>query len=497
MSKELPPVKKNKSPMMRTLKWIAVVAISLLLVLYFIFSSVASPESSILVGKVNGKPIYYSRDSAYARNYQRISDSINMQEYSDEARQMLTGIIEYQAFATTVNNILMYNVAKKNIEISDQYLLNNIKSYFIGDYGQFLEEEYNNFVATKSAVEKKIIEQDIRESVSLHTLGHELFQTIKTSPKLVEAEFAKRNNKRSVEIVYADARAMLREYVPTEAELRMYFSENAPQFTQADISWIVTSSTSEATLIYDTLKNDISYFAQMAIDKSEDEGNKADGGKVGKLTKQEMPSIEMGEVIFATNTADALLEPIVFEGMYYIIMVHSIETPSSMDMVTYDIVERQYLYNYDSNLLAQKKSELKEQLTNDANNTNGLPENSAYTYYALNDYHYGSTALDSISSTPIPFASDKIFSDTVFKTAVGSTSDVIEIPEGVAIIRVVSENKVPLVAAADATDEERIRIEQSLFEVQRDVLSQKPNILSNIWAAIAFANAKVEYKLSR
>lgn len=495
MSKEQPVVKKTTSPVMKTLKWIAVVTISLLLVLYFIFSGISTPESSILVGKVNNKPIYYSRDSAYAQNYQRISDNLNLQSYNAETRELFSEIIEYQAFTMTANGMLMYDLAKKNIEISDDYVVNNIKSYFIGNYGQFMEDEYKNFLTSKSAVEKKVIEQDIRENISVQTLSHELFQTVKTSSKLIEAEFIKRNNKRSVEVIYADAMPTLRDTVPTEAELRMYFSEHSGNFVQADISWIVTSSTSEATLIYDTLKSDISYFSQMAMDKSEDEGSKASGGKVGKMTRHEMPSPLMAETVFSTSATEVLLEPIAFEGYYYIILLHSIETPSSMEMVADGVVAEQYLYNYSGALLTKIKSDLEEQLA--ADYANGSALGNTYSSYTINDYHYGSTAVDTASTMNIPFSGEKVFSDAVFTTAVGSSSSVIELPEGVAIVKVIAEHKPSTVASADATDEERQAIEFGMYEATRDIVTQKMNTLARRWADIAFSSAKVEYKLKK
>ncbi len=500
MSKEQPVIKKEKSPLIKTLKWIGVAVISILLVLYFVFSSVSETGSNLLVGKVNNKPIYYSRGSAYAENLQRMSDSMNMSSFNDETRKLFSEILEYQAFTVTVNQMLMYEVAKKNVAVSDEYLVNNIKTYFIGDYGQFLEEEYRNFVQMKNAVEKKVIEQDIREQIALQTLGHELFQTIKTSSMLVDAELAKRNNRRSVEIIYASAAPIVRDYEPTEGELNMYFAESKADFAQADISWIITSSQSEANLIYDTLKNDVSSFAQMATDKSEDDSTSANAGKVGSLTQYEMPSSMIANAVFETQKNETILEPQFFDDYYYIILVHSINEPSSILDIDNDVIVAQYLRTYEDAILVKAKADLKEQLTADsasAADIRALSANGNYQYYTANNLYYGSSAFDAATGITLPFSTESIFSSTVFGTAVGSTSGVVELSDGLAIISVVSEDKAPTTAPANASQEEIMAFEQARYEAARDIYSQKSSTLARTWADNAFANAKVEYKLNK
>ncbi len=500
MSKEQPIIKKEKSPLVKTLKWIGVAAISILLVLYFIFSSVSDTGNNLLVGRVNGKPIYYSRGSAYAVNYQRMSDSMNMNSFNEETRKMFAEILEYQAFTVTANEMLMYDIAKKHIEVSDEYLVNSVKGYFVNEYGMFMEDQYNSFLQTKNAVEKKVIEQEIREDIAVQTLSHELFQTIKTSSMLVDAEFAKRNNKRSIEVIYADAMPIVRDYVPTDGEINMYFAESKENFAQADISWIVTSSASEATLIYDTLKNDISHFAQMAIDKSEDDSTSSDGGKVGRLTRYEMPSSFVADAVFAVGKNDTILEPQYFEDYYYIILVHSVNVPGSLDEVARDIVNNEYLKVYSDAILMKAKADLKETLTADyanAANTRALSANNAYSYYAANDFYYGGSAQDVASGMMIPSSGEKIFSDTAFSTEVGTSSSVIELADGLAIINVVAENKASTTLPENASQEETMAFEQARYEAASEIYSQKANNLARRWADIAFANAKIEYKLNK
>ncbi len=497
MSKEQPTIKKEKSPLVKTLKWVGVATISVLLVLYFVFSSVSEGSNSILVGKVDGKPVYYSKGSAYANNYERMSQSMNLNSFDEATRRLFAEILEYQAFTTTANEMLMYNLAKKNIEVSDEYLVDNVKMYFVSDNGMFDEEQYRAFLASKNAVEKKVIEQDLRENIAVQTLAHELFQTAKTSSNLVEAEFAKRNNKRSVEVLYADAMSTFRDYVPTEAQMAMYFSENTENFMLADISWIACSSSSEATLLYDTLKNDMTLFEQMAREKSQDTHTGANGGRVGKLTTHEMPSAMIAQSVFGATEENMLLAPIHFEGYYYVILVHTIEMPSDVSQIEADIILNEYMSHHSDDILMMMKADLKTGLEIASSTTDDLSANSHYSYYAISDYNYGSTATDAITAMSIPFTTQRAFSDAVFGTAVGSKSSVIELPDGVAIVHVVSESKAPMVAASDATQEEIFRIEQERYEAAKEVYSQKANNLAKYWADKALANAKIEYKLKK
>ncbi len=501
MSKEQPTVKKQeKTPVIKILKWVGVAAICILLVLYFVFSSVSETGNNVVVGKVNGKPVYYSRGSDFAQNYERISQSMNLSAYDGEIRNLLVGMIEYQAFTTTANQMLMYEVAKKNIEITDEYLENSIKGSFVSERGVFLASEYENFIKNRNAVEKKVVVENARQQIAIRTLGHELFQTVKTSSMLVDAEFAKRNNKRSIEVVYANAMPIVRDYLPTDGEVGMYFAENNTNFVQADISWIVTSSQSEATLIYDTVKNDMANFAQMAIDKSEDSPTAAANGKVGKLTRHEMPSVAIAEAVFAATKNDTLLEPLYFDGAYYIIVVHSTSIPSSASEVAEHVIFDEYLKAHSDSILIKVKADLKEQLAADyanAANSASLSANNAYSYYAVNDFHYGSVATNAASGMGISFSGEKLFSDTAFATAVGATSEVVELAEGVAIINVVAENKAPVVANENATQEELIALEQMRNEAANYIYSQKANNLAQKWTEIAMSKAKIEYKLNK
>lgn len=494
MSNE-PIKRKNKSPIIKSLKWVGVVAISLLLVAYFIFSDISGPDSSVLVGTVDGAPIYYSRGSQYAINYENISQSmsVNMGSLDQSMSDIFSSMIEYQAFVVTANQMLLYNLAKKNINISDEYLVQNIQgSYFVNTNGSLDVEAYNAFIRDASTVDKKRVESDVRESISIQILSHELFQTIKTSSVSIENEFNKVNNRRSIEVVYRDATSQLSAYQPTEAELSMYFNENATNFVQADLSWIVLSSASDANTLYGALKSDLSTFAQTALERSEDSFTATNGGKVGKLTSYEMPSALISEAIFDVKEDNTILEPISFDNAYYIVLVHNISLPQNITDVGEGVVLNEYLEDNNEAILANIKSNLTEQLNQDISDDN-ISENSNYEYYAVEDFYYGAIAEDIVRGDTVPSSGEKIFSDAVFSTAVGQFSDVIDLPEGVAIINVVAETKSIDPNSEEAANEST----QQKLAVAREIYSQRVNRLSSYWSDKAFSKAKIDYKLSK
>ena len=489
MSNTTIPIKK-KSTLVKTLQWLAVAAVSLLLVAYFIFSDMSGPDQSILVGKVNSRPVYYSQESQYARNYEQIVQ--NMASMGGGVSDMLSGFFEYQAFIMTVNQLLLYDGAKKNIVVSDKYIIDNIKgSFFLNDDGSFREADYNAFVKNTSDADKKAIENDIRENISVQTLTHELFQTIKTSDISVTSEYLKRNNKRSIEIIYYDALPIVRDYVPTDDELNIYFTENVTNFVQADLSWIVLKSASDSSVLYNSLKKNVDEFAQKAKEKSEDKGSALNGGNVGYLTQKEMPSAIISEAVFAVKKDKTLLEPMYYDGNYYIILVNNVRLPSSISDLSKEMISSEYLSKNHDRLIAKTKVDLKSKMMADYSSTKDRTQLEAegYKYYTDNNFYYGATAKDEITSFTIPYSYDKSFSDAVFKTGIGSSSSIIDLPEAIAIVKIISEDKKSMedIALLDP---------QESFSVMRDVYSSKTTRLARYWSDTAFLDARIEYKLS-
>ncbi len=390
-SNNKPPVKK-KSALMKTLQWLLVSAVSLLLVAYFIFSDMSGPDQSVLVGRVDGRPVYYSRDSLYARNYQQLVQ--NMQSFGG-ALDAISGLFEYQAFVITANQLLLYNIASKNIDVTDSYIVDNIKgSFFLNDDYTFRAADYDAFVRDTSAANKKAIENDVRQSISIQTINHEMFQTVKSSTIAVDAELAKENNTRSIELLYANASSLASTYTPTGGELDLYFAENKTNFVQADLSWIKLKSISESTEIYNALKKDIGKFEVLARSNSEDEVTAINGGNVGYITSSEMPSSLIADAVFKTTKEKTLLEPMYFNDSYYTILVNKIRVPENRSDVSTDVVTKKYIADNKDLLMQKAKDQLVAMVSKDVSNIENLREIQwdNFKYYGTTNYYYAKMA---------------------------------------------------------------------------------------------------------
>lgn len=505
MSEVVKPKKKN--PVIKTLQWIGVVAVSLILVAFFVFSdSFGGRTDGTLVGKVNGQPIYYARDSEFAANYERIMQS--MQTFNNLGG-VFEGFAEYQAFLQTVNNMLLHKNAKKHILVSDESIVNNIKGFFFTDGGgTFNQASYEAFLKNQSASENIKLERDVRKNIEIEMFRYELFQIPKSSSFNVAIEYIKENTKRTVEMVYANASSTVRNKIPTDTELQSFFKSNTTNFVQADVAWIVFKSGTTANNIYNALKSDKSIFAEKAKEVSEDETTKALGGDVGYLTAGELPSKAIADAVFKVKKNDTLIEPIFFDDKYYIILVKNIRVPDSMAQVSKDSVIAKYNEIEGPKLIETEKAKLKAAILADykasepkdkyktseeafaAMSKNLKAKWEGYETYFSGDFSYGSSAIDKTSGTTLPGSYEDIFSKIAFSTPIGGTSEVIDLPNGVGVIKVLGENKKSLENFASLTAEEK----DSFFTELQNTKAQR---LGNGWAQIAYSKARIQYKLGK
>ena len=151
---------KKKNSVVKTLQWIGISVISILLILYFLVST-GGKQTTPTIGSVNGTPIYYTSTSPYGRAfrdieryYQQIGIPINNEMYS---------FIEDMAFKRAVTIILLDKIASENIKISDNLIVDAMKSEFVDTNGLYNDVAFQSFIKNTSKSEQKRIEKELKE----------------------------------------------------------------------------------------------------------------------------------------------------------------------------------------------------------------------------------------------------------------------------------------------------------------------------------------------
>lgn len=430
---------KKKSSVVKTLQWIGVSVISVLLILYFLVVDTRGSQTTPVIGTVNGTPIYYTSTSPYGRafrniegNYQQLGLQINSEMYS---------YIEDMAFRRAVATVLLDKIASKNITVSDSIVVEFMKGQFIDTNGIYNDSAYQSFVKNTSKSEQARIEKEIKENILSQTISVELFYEIKINSLETEKNYKKTQTKRDIEMIYIDVASIVENSEILASDLEKYFNDNKTKFAQADISYIALESGGVADNLYKTLKDDITLFEKNALEKSIDTNNY----KLGYITRMEMPSESFANSIFTNSKTNTLLQPIYANGMYYIVLLNDIRLPEKYTDVKTDVLKNEYL-NANMNILLEaektKQSEILKLAFDRNNNLAALNNNGNIKYYKPSEsFHYNQGRLNTIGGEVIPESSEEIFYRRVFSLEVGSISDVIKLEDGVAIIKVLSEEK--------------------------------------------------------
>ena len=453
---------KKKNSVVKTLQWIGISIISILLILYFLVSTGGS-QTTPTIGSVNGTPIYYTSTSPYGRAfrdieryYQQIGIPINNEMYS---------FIEDMAFKRAVTIILLHKIASKNIKISDNLIVDAMKSEFVDTNGLYNDVAFQSFIKNTSKSEQKRIEKELKESILSQTISTELFKDIKINSLEVERNYIKEQTKRDIEMVYIDAASIVENSEIPISDLEKYFNDNKTNFAQADISYIALESGGVADNLYKSLKDDITLFDKNAIEKSIETNNY----KLGYVTKMEMPSENFANSIFTNTKTNTLLQPIYVNGKYYIVLLNDIRLPEKYSDVKIDILKNEYLKSNMKALLEVEKTKQSEILKSAFENNNNLASlnnkgNIEY-YKTSKPFYYNQANLSSINGNMIPESSEENFYKRVFSLEVGSVSDVVKLENGVAIIKVLSEEKPDMnkLATSDDSIKSAIKMELSSY----------------------------------
>ena len=476
-------VPKKKSPVIKTLQWLGVSAVSILLIVYFLVVDTRGSQKTPTIGSVNGTPIYYTSTSPYGRAFRQIEGYY--QSLGLQINNEMYSYIEDLAFRRAVSTILLNDVARKNIDVSDNFIVEAMKSEFVDTNGVYNEAAYQSFIKNSTQAEKVRIEKDLRENILSQTIASELFTSIKVNSLDMQMQYKKNLTKRDIEMVYIDAASIVQSNEIAAADLEKYFTDNKTNFAQADVSWIILESGGVADNLYKTLKDDITLFEKNALEK----GLNTNNYKLGYITKMEMPSEDFANKIFADNKGEKLLKPIYANGYYYVVLVNDVRMPEKYTDINQDVLRREYLNANINTLLEAEKTKQAEVLKAAVANVNNLIRlngNGYIKYYKPSSpFSYNQGRLNTADGTIIPDSSTESFYNHVFSLQTNTVSDVIKLDNGVAVIKLISEEKPNMATLATLNASTRNRI-------RRELSSQRINNIQIEWENEHIAKARVK-----
>ena len=476
-------VPKKKSPIVKTLQWLGVSAVSILLIVYFLVVDTRGSQRTPTIGSVNGTPIYYTSTSPYGRAFKQIE--AYYQSLGIQINNEMYKYIEDLAFRRAVSTILLNDVARKNINVSDNFIVEAMKSEFIDTNGVYNEMAYESFIKNSTQAEKLRIEKDLREGILSQTVASELFSSIKINSLDMQREYKKNLTKRDIEMLYIDAAAIVQSNEIAVNDLDKYFTDNKTNFVQADVSWIMLESGGVADNLYKTLKDDITLFEKSALEK----GLNTNNYKLGYITKMQMPSDDFANKIFSDNKGEKLLQPIYANGYYYIVLVNDIRMPEKYTDVNQNVLKNEYLNANINTLLEAEKTKQAEVLKAAVANVNNLQRlngNGYIKYYKPSSpFSYNQGRLNTADGTIIPDSSTESFYNHVFSLQTNTVSDVIKLDNGVAVIKLISEEKPNMATLATLNASTRNRI-------RRELSSQRINNIQIEWENEHIAKARVK-----
>ncbi|WP_157150172.1 SurA N-terminal domain-containing protein [Brachyspira sp. SAP_772] len=429
---------KKKSPVVKTLQWLGVSAVSILLIVYFLVIDTTGSQRTPTIGSVNGTPIYYTSTSPYGKAFREIESYY--QQFGIPMNADIYNNIEDLAFRRAVTTILLDDLAAKNITVSDKIILQYMQSQFIDSNGNYNQMAYDAFIKNTPQAEKIRIEKDLKETVMAQTIALELFNGVKINSLELEREYIKNSTKRDIEMLYIDASDIVRNADILEVDIDKYFNDNKTNFVQADISWILLANAKDAENVYKTLKNDITLFDKTAKEKS----IYTNEYHLGYVTRMEIDK-NIADRVFTNTQTNIVLSPINVNGVYYVVLVNDIRLPEKYTDVNAGVLRDSYLNDNLKVLIEAEKAKQVEVLKNAVSNNNNfaaLNNNGNIKYYKSSaPFAYGQGLVNAADGNVIPDSSSPIFNSTVFSLNVGDKSEVIKLNNGVAVIKVLSEEK--------------------------------------------------------
>lgn len=482
MSSNKKIVIKKKSPVIKTLQWIGVSAVSILLIIYFLVIDTRGSQKTPTIGSVNGTPIYYTSTSPYGKAFREIENYY--QQFGIPMNADVYANIEDLAFRRAVTTILLDDLAAKNIDVSDKIILQYMQSQFIDSNGNYNQMAYDAFIKNTPQSEKIRIEKDLKETIMAQTIALELFNGVKVNSLELERQYIKNLTKRDIEMLYIDASDIVRNADIIETDIDKYFNDNKTNFVQADISWILIANAREAENVYKTLKNDITLFDKTVAEKS----IYTNDYHLGYVTRMEIDK-NIADRVFTNTQTNTLLSPINVNGVYYVVLINDIRLPEKYTDVNAAVLRDSYLNDNLKVLIEAEKSKQVEVLKNATLNNNNfaaLNNNGNIKYYKSSaPFSYAQGLVNATDGNVIPDSSNPIFNSTVFSLNVGDKSEVIKLNNGVAVIKVLSEEKADVnkLASLDSAQKNAMR---------RELLSASVANISIEWENRSIEEAKIK-----
>lgn len=482
MSSNKKIVIKKKSPVIKTLQWIGVSAVSILLIIYFLVIDTRGSQKTPTIGSVNGTPIYYTSTSPYGKAFREIENYY--QQFGIPMNTDVYANIEDLAFRRAVTTILLDDLAAKNIDVSDKIILQYMQSQFIDSNGNYNQMAYDAFIKNTPQSEKIRIEKDLKETIMAQTIALELFNGVKVNSLELERQYIKNLTKRDIEMLYIDASDIVRNADIIETDIDKYFNDNKTNFVQADISWILIANAKEAENVYKTLKNDITLFDKTVAEKS----IYTNDYHLGYVTRMEIDK-NIADRVFTNTQTNTLLSPINVNGVYYVVLINDIRLPEKYTDVNAAVLRDSYLNDNLKVLIEAEKSKQVEVLKNATLNNNNfaaLNNNGNIKYYKSSaPFSYAQGLVNATDGNVIPDSSNPIFNSTVFSLNVGDKSEVIKLNNGVAVIKVLSEEKADVnkLASLDSAQKNAMR---------RELLSASIANISIEWENRSIEEAKIK-----
>lgn len=482
MSSNKKIVIKKKSPVIKTLQWIGVSAVSILLIIYFLVIDTRGSQKTPTIGSVNGTPIYYTSTSPYGKAFREIENYY--QQFGIPMNTDVYANIEDLAFRRAVTTILLDDLAAKNIDVSDKIILQYMQSQFIDSNGNYNQMAYDAFIKNTPQSEKIRIEKDLKETIMAQTIALELFNGVKVNSLELERQYIKNLTKRDIEMLYIDASDIVRNADIIETDIDKYFNDNKTNFVQADISWILIANAKEAENVYKTLKNDITLFDKTVAEKS----IYTNDYHLGYVTRMEIDK-NIADRVFTNTQTNTLLSPINVNGVYYVVLINNIRLPEKYTDVNAAVLRDSYLNDNLKVLIEAEKSKQVEVLKNATLNNNNfaaLNNNGNIKYYKSSaPFSYAQGLVNATDGNVIPDSSNPIFNSTVFSLNVGDKSEVIKLNNGVAVIKVLSEEKADVnkLASLDSAQKNAMR---------RELLSASIANISIEWENRSIEEAKIK-----
>lgn len=484
--------KKVSNPVLDSLKFAGIFIVSALLIGIFMFPLGQGGPETASAGKVGGEDVPFHRESQMAREIVR-----QQQFYEEFYGTIPTSIINSiytNAFNQVALQMVLYRRALRyGIDASPGYVDDVIRSEFTTNSPEgrvFLEQAYQQQYQTAPRDEKLRIERLVRRNVLANSLSSDLFGGAQPTSMEIAEQYRIQNTKRRVRVLYADAafQATTRSY--PEQTLRAFFDEHNTNFIQFELAAIAVAGQGEARRQYDALKDNLSEFSNTAREVSIDTFTRENAGYIGFVTQYDLRDPVLFNTLLNTEDVNVLLEPVFYNGSYYVFWLQSVRAPQYED-VNVDYIFTAYIDINREALIAAEKEELIPTLTSLL-----TPETPLRTIAAEGGYAYFETepfifeqagvVIDAESGESIPPAQDPVFFQTSFALPVNGRSGVISFSDGVGVIEVLDAQTPAPNATFDQTN---------VMRIAERLAREKQDRLQRAYIDVSFEEENVRFTL--